>query len=301
MIAGTYRKRAGRALLTAAVVSASVVGIGVFAVLAGWQAFTHLATAVVGACLRVWALLPGAFQVMLGISVAIGFVSGGLWLLSAGKQWRRTTASLRSLHRKAVDPPPRIHALLVKHKLDQQVKIFRDGRPRALTTGLITPRIMVSTGLIEALENDELEAVLLHEQSHVRHKDPFYLLLAGALTTAFFYVAAVSALVRRYQAAMELAADEDVIATQGESLSLSSAMVKLLRARPSAASATPFTGAADLRLAYLLGRDVDLPGVTRQAVLQGAAVVVITIAPVAAIHGLAAALNQAAFLSRCAV
>lgn len=301
MIEGAYRKKAGRALLVATAICALVLGVGVLAILAGSQAIGHLATAIAHVCLRIWAAVPDILRMMLGISVAIGLVSGGMWLLFVGRQWWITAAAIRSLRRKASDPPPRVLTLLARHALTQHVIVFRDVHARALTVGLITPRIMVSTGLIEALEDDELEAVLLHEQSHLRNRDPLYLLLARALTTAFSYLPVVKVLAQRYQAAIELAADEDVIARQGGSLSLSSAMAKLLRARPPMADATPFTGAADLRLSYLLEREVNLPGVSRRSVLQSTAAVVALMMPVATAYGLAGALNHAAFISRCVV
>ena len=301
MITGMYRRQAGRALLVATATSALVLGIGVFAILAGWQALRQMATTIAHLCLRIWAAVPGIFPILLGISVVIGLISAGLWLLSAGKQWRITAAAVRSLRRKAVAPPPRVFTLFARHALTQRVIVFRDDRALALTVGLITPRIMVSTGLIETLEEEELEAVLLHEQSHLRHRDPLYLLLARALATAFLYVPVVKALAQRHQAAIELAADEYVIARQGGSLSLSSAMLKLLRLRPSMAVATPFTGVADLRLSYLLERNVHLPRVSRQSALRSAAAVLVIMIPVAAIYGLAEALNRIAFLSRCIV
>lgn len=301
MTAGMYRKQAGRALLAAMAISALVLGIGTFAILAGWQAFRQMATTIAHLCLRIWAAVPGIFQIMLGISVAIGLVSAGLWLLSAGKQWRITAAAVRFLRRKAVAPPPKVRKLFARHALTHRVIVFRDDRALALTVGLIAPRIMVSTGLIETLEDEELEAVLLHEQSHLRNRDPLYLLLARALTTAFFYVPVVKALAQRHQAAIELAADEYVITRQGGSFNLSSAIIKLLLLRPSTAVATPFMGVADLRLSYLLKREVNLPGISRRSALQSAAAVLVIMIPVAAIYGLAEVLTRVALISRCIV
>lgn len=298
VIEGTYRKMARRAFLAATGISALVLGI--FAILAGWQAFRYWAATTAHFCLRIWAAVPEILQIMLGISAAIGLISGGLWLLSAGKQWWITAGAVRSLGRKAVDPPPRVLTLLARRSLTHRVVVYHDAHALALTLGPIASRIMISTGLIETLDDNELDAVLLHEESHLRNRDPLYLLLARALVTAFFYLPVVGALVQRYQAAIELAADEYVIGKQGGSFSLSSAIVKLLRVRPSTAIATPFTGVADLRLSYLLERDVNLPGVSQWSVLQSAAAVAAIIVPVASIYGLAGMLNHIAF-SRCIV
>ncbi|MGH2374535.1 MAG: M56 family metallopeptidase [bacterium] len=301
MITGTYRKQAQRALLAATTISVLVLGVGSLAALAGSQAFRQLASTIAHMCVRVWAALPNVLQIMLGISAAIALISGVLWLFFAGKQWRGRMNSLHFMRRHTVTPPARVLTLLAKHELAQRVKVIHDVRPRALTVGMITPRIIMSTGLIDTLEDDELEAVLLHEQSHLQNGDPLHLLLARALAAAFFYVPLVRALAQRYQAAIELAADEYVIATQGGALSLSSAIVKLLRARSSTTLAIPFTGAADLRISYLLEQDVNLPGVSRRSMLQSAAALVALMTPVATLYGLAEAFNQFAFLMRCTV
>ena len=44
--------------------------------------------------------------------------------------------------------------------------------------GLLRPRIVVSTGLVELLDQAELEAVLAHEASHQRRRDPMRLMVA---------------------------------------------------------------------------------------------------------------------------
>ncbi|MGH2404276.1 MAG: M56 family metallopeptidase [bacterium] len=301
MIASAYREQARRALLAATTISVLVLGVGALAALAGSQAFRQLASRIAHMCVRIWAAVPPTLQITLGVSVAIVLISAGLWLFFAGKQWWNTMSSLRSMRRRAVVPPSRVLTLIAKHELAHRVELIHDVRPRALTVGMITPRIVITTGLIDTLEGDELEAVLLHERSHLRHRDPLYLLLVRALAAAFFFVPVVRELAQRQQAATELAADEYVIAKQGGALNLSSAIVKLLRAGSSKVLAIPFTGAADLRISYLLEQDVNLPGVSRRSVVQSAAALVALMTPVATLYGLAEAFNQFAFLMRCTV
>ena len=44
--------------------------------------------------------------------------------------------------------------------------------PVAFTGGLLRPHIYVSDAMIDVLSDDELQLLLLHEQSHMRHRDP---------------------------------------------------------------------------------------------------------------------------------
>lgn len=56
----------------------------------------------------------------------------------------------------------------------------------ALTSGLLRPRVFLSTGLIAQLSTTELRAVLAHEQAHQRHRDNLRHFLAQLLTAPAF-------------------------------------------------------------------------------------------------------------------
>src|SRR2546421_8523116 len=55
------------------------------------------------------------------------------------------------------------------------------GEAFAVTHGLRRPRILLSTGLVEALDAAELTAVLVHERHHLWRWDPLRLLAARLL------------------------------------------------------------------------------------------------------------------------
>ncbi len=73
--------------------------------------------------------------------------------------------------------------------------------------GALTPRVVISRGLLEQASEDELAAVLEHERYHVRNLDPLKVLFARALPPTFFYLPALRLLEQRYVAGRELAAD----------------------------------------------------------------------------------------------
>ncbi len=284
MTVDTYRQEAARAFAAAISAAGLVVVLSGVAIWAGDTGLRQLAVTVAHACKRQWAVLPLALQVGLVASVAGGLLAAGFWVGTVVRQWRRTGAAERSVARRAVAPPPRFSQLLERHALADRVILIDDRRPIAFSIGLASPRIVLSTALLTLLEEDELEAVLLHEQSHLRHQDPARLLVTRTLGTAFFFV--------------ELAADDDVIAAQGQTLSLASAVVKLLGPnRPAAAGA--FMAGADLRLLRLLGEQVRLPAVPQRLKAGSGTALALMSLPVVAVYGLAETLPRLPFLLRC--
>ncbi|MGH2405032.1 MAG: M56 family metallopeptidase [bacterium] len=295
-----YRQEAARALGFAVIVSAAMFVISVIAILASRGALQTVALRFASACARLWAAVPYALQVVLGIVVIGGILAAGAGVYVVGKQWWATRTRMRVLSAVAVVPPPSLQPLLGRYDLVDCVDLIETSSPLALTAGFIRPRIVLSTGLVALLDATELEAVLLHERSHLQHRDPAYLLLARALAAAFVFVPIVGWFVSRYLAAVELAADDEAIAVQGDALHLLSAMVKVLR-RGAASPAGAFTAAGDLRLSRLLDGAVRLPQASHGVIVQSAVVGVFLAAPAAVVFLLAADVSRLSFLLRCMV
>ncbi len=296
-----YRAQAARALLWLVAISGLAFSTGLVAIWASVRPLRHIAASVVHACLQLWVALPVILQWMLGLSAAAALLSAVLWLASLSKQWWTTGRSIATLLRQTVQVPERLHSLVAKLGLTSRVIAVESLQPVALTVGLIVPRIIISTGLVNSLNDEELEAVLLHEQTHLQHRDPLRLLAARSLATAFFYVPAVRVLARRHLAAVELAADEYAIVRQGHSLGLSSAMLRVLQTAPVEADANRFTGSLDLRLTHLLTGEARLPAISARLGIQSIVAAVALAVPAFATPVLAVALSHASFLLRCAV
>ena len=79
--------------------------------------------------------------------------------------------------------------------------------PFSCTYGVIQPKVVISDGLFELVDDTELAAVLAHEAQHVRARDPFKAMLALALLRGLFVLPALGELYERYLTARELAAD----------------------------------------------------------------------------------------------
>lgn len=145
--------------------------------------------------------------------------------------------------------------------------IIDDNQPRAFCTGLLRPRIYVSRGTLNLLNDHELLAVVAHEAHHARHRDPLRLFIARALADALFFLPVLRRLADRCAALAELAADEAAVQRSGSRRPLAAALVAFEEA-PNAA----VVGIAPERVDHLLGERArwQLPG----ALLAGGAVTI---------------------------
>jgi Peptidase family M48 len=91
----------------------------------------------------------------------------GLLAIGATRSVVRRCRSLATVHR-ACGHLPHQHALV----------IVDDQRPDAFTTPAPGGRIVVTTGLVRALDAGERRVVLAHEQSHLDHHHPWWTLAA---------------------------------------------------------------------------------------------------------------------------
>ncbi len=87
-------------------------------------------------------------------------------------------------------------------------------RPEATACcyGFFRPRIAVTSGLVERLDNEELAAVLGHEWKHLRRRDPLRYLVVDVLTAAAFMFPVATSLRERWKTRTELAADRAALA-----------------------------------------------------------------------------------------
>ncbi len=93
--------------------------------------------------------------------------------------------------------------------------VLPDARIVACCVGLVRPVVVVSTGTIAALSEQQLEAVLAHEHAHARRHDPLRLLLAAIAAEVLGVLPGAGSLRRRYADLLEVAADHRAIEEVG--------------------------------------------------------------------------------------
>lgn len=138
--------------------------------------------------------------------------------------------------------------------------VFADDDVHAFCAGLLRPRIYISTGALNVLSSDEVNAVLAHERHHRRRRDPLRIAMGRVSARALFFLPVAGMVHGRYCAMAELAADDSAAGSQaGGSRALASALLAFARrGRP-----TEAVGIAPERVEHMLGQQPDWPLPTR--------------------------------------
>lgn len=138
-----------------------------------------------------------------------------------------------------------------------QVVEFVPGLSAPVVAGLWAPRIYCGDDLATLLDEDEIRAVILHEQHHQRDRAPLRLLTLSAITPILVRTQAGRAWTERERARMEIEADTHALDAGVTRPVIASALLKL-SAGPALTWAPGFATAADLRVRALLGEPTGL-------------------------------------------
>jgi len=107
---------------------------------------------------------------------------------------------------------------------------IKENTPVVFCYGLIRPRICISSGLIKILKNDELQAVLLHENQHRSSNDPLKLFIIKFFQNIFFFLPGLKTIINKYLTFSELAADEQATNNFTDRPKLARAIFKITQA-----------------------------------------------------------------------
>ncbi|MGH2361688.1 MAG: M56 family metallopeptidase, partial [bacterium] len=161
----------------------------------------------------------------------VAFASTGIGILSCIAETWRSRALVARVRGAGLAHGPVLSSAVLRLGLQHRVTLVEDHTAYALTAGFLRPQIFVSAGLIDLLEEDEVEAVLSHELYHVLQRDPLRRLIGRALRRALFFLPVAADLWARHITAAEVAADSRVVATQGRD-PLVRALLKILDSQP---------------------------------------------------------------------
>jgi Zn-dependent protease with chaperone function len=127
-----------------------------------------------------------------------------------------------------------------------------DPAASAFCAGLLRPRVFVTSGMVAALADEELDAVLVHEAEHARRHDPLRRLAGRAAADVLVWLPLVGWWTSRRLEEAELAADRAAIERVGRT-----PLARALRATASptapAVVGARFDGAGPARVTQLLG------------------------------------------------
>lgn len=229
--------------------------------------------------------------------LALGFltvtaVGAILGLCSLWRQWRATADLARFVSRHRVSTDDALAAVGAADGLER-IDVIDVDELLSFTFGMRRPRAVVSQGLLDAVSDDELRAVLVHERYHVRNLDPLKVVVARALPSTFFFLPVLRDLRARYLAGRELAADRLALHSCGR-LPLAGALYKVAGGGGSlttqaAAAAIGGPELLSVRLAQLEdGHEPPLPDIaplTLASTVVGAAVTALGLAATVTLTG----------------
>lgn len=248
------------------VLGATVTGLSLFAAGSSVRWDIPSLAALVAACRSL--ALPDATATSV-LALILGSGAFGVLALAARSATRQLAASQRYLRQldvvgRAPFASPR-------------TLIYRDDAPQAFCAGLLHPRIFVSTATLGALTDDELEAVLAHENHHARCRDPLRLLIARTVSDALFFLPGMRQIASRYAALAEVAADAAAVrASGGSGRSLAAALLAF-----DSSTSPAVVGIAPERVDNLLG---DTPAWELPVALIASALVILTAIGVVAVR-----------------
>jgi Zn-dependent protease with chaperone function len=143
---------------------------------------------------------------------AMGAASGVATLARHAIATARLSRQLRPLR---APLPAALRAAVADTGLGGRVILVDVPTPFSYVYHALRPRVVVSRGLLTALSDRQLRAVLEHERYHVVNLDPLKLALSRATRAALFTLPMLQTLQRRYLIYRELSADRRAVHAYG--------------------------------------------------------------------------------------
>lgn len=136
------------------------------------------------------------------------------------------------LHPVSVRNIPSLYKLICQMNLPENIFLpfQNDSLKFAFTSGVMRPKIFLSTGICKYLTTKELRLVILHELYHHREKDPLKNYVISIVREFLFFVPFVHVMVRVFSDANEKAADDHAVKISRDPLELASTLIKMGKA-----------------------------------------------------------------------
>ena len=219
----------------------ALAGVGIIVTsIATSPAPQQMATPDLWARMLTWAVVP----LLAALAVA--------WLARLAFVLIRATQAVHRLPG-AARPPTRLASALARTGIGR-VRCVSASGPIAFCTGAVRPEIVVSDGLAERLDGDELDAVLIHEHQHLREREPVIRAAAEVAADVLFFFPIARWWAHRRTEDAELRADQAAVRELGPR-PVAAALCMLDSAMSPEAA---FAGIAELRVAQLLGDPIPV-------------------------------------------
>jgi len=184
----------------------------------GWRPSAACATQLPAIGWHAW--IPAALLILLTVTG----ISRGIFCFAS--QTRATRRLRRAVIARAVPVPTAVSAIAARAGLSSPI-LVTDETPFAFCDGLVRSRVVVSTAMVDALDEESLFAVFCHEASHAAAHDPARILTARIARASLFLLPTLRDLEHRSLLWCELNADRTASERAGK-LPLGEALRRLL-------------------------------------------------------------------------
>ena len=124
--------------------------------------------------------------------------------------------------------PAKLLGIIKHHKLSKREFLVVNAKnDTAFTIGVFSPKVVVSSLLIDKFTQDELESIVLHEIYHKQNWHGLILVLGNLVSSSLFFLPVIYELVNKMKNSFERQADRFAIQTQGSDIPLSLAFSKV--------------------------------------------------------------------------
>ncbi|MEK5111768.1 MULTISPECIES: M56 family metallopeptidase [Bacillus] len=119
--------------------------------------------------------------------------------------------------------------LIPFNRKGKQIYILPTEEVAAFTIGLFLPKIVMSEGMLQTFSDEEMDAIIFHEEYHQTNRDPLKLFCFTLLAEGMIYIPILKGLLQRYHVYQELAADKYAMRKMKSKFELGSALLKLIK------------------------------------------------------------------------
>ncbi|OGK12936.1 hypothetical protein A3A93_01650 [Candidatus Roizmanbacteria bacterium RIFCSPLOWO2_01_FULL_38_12] len=162
-----------------------------------------------------------------GFGVSAGIILlGFLFLTRALFSFVKTQKNLEVLLQKRVhhEPFKLKNARTTAEIAYDKIILLLSKKEIVFTGGLLLPKIFISTGLVDAMLDKELEAVLIHEKYHLEHKHNLWLFTSDIIVSTLIFIPIFKLLFYTLKTQFEKEADTAVLRSQSSSQHLQRAL-----------------------------------------------------------------------------
>ncbi|PYT05733.1 MAG: hypothetical protein DMF49_13210 [Acidobacteria bacterium] len=147
------------------------------------------------------------------LTLTLAWATGAGWLVW---RWARDARRLRGTGAAVLATAPddirqRLETALERTVIPREKVLVVARSEMPAVSGVLRPAIVMPQDVVRELDADELRAILLHEEGHLRRRDPLLAAVQRLALVFFYYYPPLWLLIRRLKSTAECACDERVV------------------------------------------------------------------------------------------